>query len=49
MYRKLILAPILAMNTHLINRTGVTPGGGCLKDISDTKDLLLAGAFKIHV
>ena len=25
------------------------PGGGCLKHISDTKDLLLAGAFKIHV
>ena len=23
--------------------------GGCLKHISDTKDLLLAGAFKIHV
>ena len=25
------------------------PGGGCLKHISDTKDLFIAGAFKIHV
>ena len=23
--------------------------GGCLKHISDTKDLFIAGAFKIHV
>ena len=29
--------------------TVVSCRGGCLKHISDTKDLFIAGAFKIHV
>ena len=35
--------------TQVKLKNSIILGGGCLKHISDTKDLLLAEAFKIHV